>query len=137
MKYKSAGELQKKIDEYFDYLKSTRVEQTNEKTGIKTVSREPAYYGALLLHLGESYDTVRPYEAGEHDTARNPYSAVLARGRMRCEQDLVLGAALGMYDGRTVLAALGKHHEYAEKREITGAGGGPVEFKGALEEWSR
>jgi hypothetical protein len=57
--------------------------------------------------------------------------------KVRCEEDLFVGSAQGIYQDRTALAALTHMHNYAQKVEVTGVNGGPIEFKGKLAEWAK
>lgn len=121
-KYKSAAELQRKIDEYFDILKAEREEKKdvfiNSKTGIPVYFQRPAYYASLLLHLGMVYSTAEPYENGDYDTETECYSEVLNRARIRIEQDLAEGAMRGIYSPKVTESALQRHHEFATKYEV-------------------
>jgi hypothetical protein len=139
-RFQSAEELQAKIDAYFEDLKNSEKTYFNEKTGLPMVVRKPAYFARLLLHLECTYSTIEPYERGDYDEGAEgalKFSEVFARARLRCEADLAEGGVMGLYDSKTVTAALGHYHKYAEKHEITGANGGPIEFRGVLDEWSK
>jgi hypothetical protein len=136
-KWSSVKELEKIAAEYFEELEKSEVVQENSKTGIKTYRRKPAYFGSFLLKIGADYKTIAPYEAGQYDTGDNSFSAFFARVRLLCEEDLFTGSAQGVYQDRITQAALTHMHGWAQKVELTGANGGPVEFKGVLDEWSR
>jgi hypothetical protein len=135
--FPTVADLERKIEGYFKSLEKDRKTYINSKTGIPMTVAKPAIYTRLLLHIGFTFQTVAPYVNGEYDEGDEKYSDALTRARMRCQADLEEGAAEGIYEGRTTTQILGRHHEYSQKVELTGKDGGPVEFKGVLEEWSR
>jgi hypothetical protein len=125
------------IEEYFTEVKEDQQTYINAKTEMPTIIGKPPYYGSLLYYIGMTYQTITPYAKGEYDNGDNKYSEVIARAKLRCECGLLEGAAKGIYEGRTVQAALTHLHDYAQKVELTGANGGPIEFKGELEDWAK
>jgi hypothetical protein len=111
-----------KIDEYFRRVEASEKQYINEKTGIPTIIKTPAYYGRLLLSLGMTYTTAQPYEDGEYDDNINKFSHVLACARMSCEAEVVEGGAKGWYSDRIVSAILQRHHGYSEKTTLDVSG---------------
>jgi hypothetical protein len=118
-RFKSAKELEDKIDEYFKDVESKEEKYFNEKTGIPTVIKTPAYFGRLLLYIGCTYSTIEPYEKGEYDDEYNKFSEALACARMKCEADAVEGASKGQYNDRVMTAVLKQHHGFVDRQEIT------------------
>jgi hypothetical protein len=117
--YKSALDMQNKIDAYFKWQEETTKTYVNPKTNIPTIVKTPTYYGRLLLYIGmDDYDTAKPYESGEYDNDDNKFSAVLARAKLNCEAELYEGAAQGIYNDRVAAAALERHHGFTKKQEI-------------------
>jgi hypothetical protein len=136
-RWETAEQLQTAIDGYWEWLEAQPV-VLSLRTGLPV--RRPAYWGRLLLHIGMSKSTVAPYFNGDYDDGAEGalrYSEVLARAKLLCETDLAEGAAMGIYDAKSTAGTLEHYHEHAQKHEVTGANGGPIEFKGALDEWSK
>lgn len=120
--FKTAKELEDKINEYFESLEDDKKEYINSKTGLPVFTQMPAYYGRLLIYIGCTYQTIEPYEDGEYDDINNQYSEVLTRARMLCEADLFEGAARSIYDSKAVGSALQRHHGYAEVKKLDVSG---------------
>jgi hypothetical protein len=116
-KYRTAAEMQKKIDEYFEMIDDSKQVITDEK-GRTRIIKKPAFWTRLLLHLDLTREGVRPYVNGEYDTDTNNFSDILTRARMLCEADLAENAMAGNYMEKTTGLVLQNYHNYAEKQEI-------------------
>jgi hypothetical protein len=116
-KYRTAAEMEKKINEYFAEIGASEKIITDEK-GRTRIIKKPAFWTRLLLHLDLTREGVRPYIQGEYDTLENNFSDILTRARMLCEADLAENAMTGNYMEKTTGLVLQNYHNYAEKQEI-------------------
>lgn len=124
-------ELEKKVEEYFDYCKNTMVEAVVGKQVIQ-VSKPPHIIG-LALYLGMHRDTIYRYLNGDYrgsEEAQNKVSDILSRARDRIVLDAYEGAALGRYNERITQLKLGRMGE-SVKQEIQANAELAVTWQGA------
>lgn len=124
--FKEASQLQSLIDGYFTLFKGSEVEGHPKK------GKAPNVFG-LCLYAGMSYDAYIDYENGLHDREGEEFSVSCKNGRLRVLE--YAGEKAYTHPAGAVFNTINNTRKFqepwknAQHQEVTGAGGGAIEFK--------
>jgi hypothetical protein len=122
-KYQYSDDMQADIDSWFKVQYSDLATKTTKRGNIIQFVRPP-FFGRMCreaLDLNSSQSVSR-YIKGEYDDEINNYSDVITRAKQRCHDDILEGAAIGIYNERVVSLVLQSWFNYSTKSEVTTTG---------------
>lgn len=123
-KYTDPEEMQTKIEDYFQHCKTGRdVTIIRKQKAVTIKQRIPASKAGLALHLGFNSrqsldDYTKQNNHGYDPDKKQAFTDIIAQATLRCEADLLEGAAMGLFESKITGLVLATSHKYANKQEV-------------------